>query len=164
MLRRSAEGVQGPRIALEAAVAIFLTHQVFLGSLQHGLVHVVDLGHVAELHEPISGESFMGRRRAAEPLVTVFLVLARVEAFERRQHLVTAGQQVLGSARHFRLGLVSLFEVIENEQVRVVAGRGLLEATARLAQHRFQTLLQVGQGRRIEGHLIFECARNPGFG
>ena len=56
-------------------------------------------------------------------------------------------------------GLVRLAQVIEDEQIGVVARRGLLEAAARLAQQGGQPLLQSRQGGRVDLDLALERGR-----
>ena len=65
---------------------------------------------------------------------------------------------------HFRLRLIALLEIVENEQIGVVARRSLLETAVRLAQQRIESLLQIGQRGRINLYLTFESAIDPCFG
>jgi hypothetical protein len=83
VLRRSAEGVEGARIAFETALAVALVQQVFLRPPHHVLIDVMDLGHVAELHQAVGRQRLVGRSRAAEPLIAFLGLLGAVETLER---------------------------------------------------------------------------------
>ena len=75
VVRGPAEACRGRAgCAGEAALAVAAGQQVVAGPLQHGRVHVVDAGHVAELQQAVGGQRLVGRR-LAEPLVA--LALAR---------------------------------------------------------------------------------------
>ena len=106
----------------------------------------------------------MSRGGAAEPLVTLAHFLGIVACIQTTPILIAACQQIAGTAFDDGVGLAAFLEIVEDEQVRIIAGRGLLEATVRLAQERFQTLLQVGQRRGINAQLHLQRACHPAIG
>ena len=60
---RPAEGVEGPRIAREAALAVAAGEQVVARPLEHRGVHVGDAGHVAELQQAVGRQRLVRRGR-----------------------------------------------------------------------------------------------------
>ena len=128
-------------IPLEAALAVAAAQEPLGGSPDHRGVDLVDLGHVAELHQAV-GRQRLVARVAAEPLVALLrrLVAGQLD--------VTFLQQVLRLARDGRVGHVVLLHVLQRQHVGVVRRRRLLEAPVGLGQNALDPLLQVGQRGR----------------
>ena len=64
-------------------------------------------------------------------------------------------------ARRPEADLAALAEIIEHQEIGIIAGRSLLEAAVRLAQERFETLLQGSQHGRVDVGLQAERTGDP---
>ena len=94
--------VESARIAFEAAFAVALVEQIFLGALEHRLLHRVRLGHVAELHDAIRGQCLVGRGRAAEPFQQAYERRFRVRTLDALAYRV-ANPAILPEAPRFQI-------------------------------------------------------------
>ena len=132
-------------------------------------VHVVDLRHVGELHQPVRRQDLVGRR-VAEPGE------AAARHFEGQQPLIAVGDEALGLGVHLGRQLLRALHVVERQHVGIGARRGLLEAAAGHAQdavHAFDHLAQrpgiepdedlagVGNGGRREIHVVLHRCFQP---
>ena len=115
--------------------------------------------------QAVGGERLVGRSGAAEPLVAALLLVGHIQAFKARQFGIAAAEEVLGPCGHLRLvlRLIGFLQVVQDEEVRVVAGGSLLEATVRLAEQGFEAILQIGQRRGVDRHLHLEGAGQDVF-
>ena len=126
------------RIRFPASVALLLSRKPLLGSRNQLRIHVVDLRHLVELHEPVRGQDFV-RRRVAEP------GKAPTRNFKCQQPLVAVADIAFGLRVHFRCQLLRALHVIQRQHIRVRARRGLFEAAERHPQqavHPFNHLAQ----------------------
>ncbi len=108
-------------------------------------IHVVDLRHVGELHQPVRRQDLVGRR-IAEPRESA------AGNFERQQPLIAVGDEALGLGVDLRRQLLGALHVIERQHVGIGAGRGLLEAAARHAQNAVHAFDHLAQRARIQPH------------
>ena len=100
--------------------------------LQHRRVHVVDLGHVAELQQAVGRQRLVRRGGAAEPLVALASGCLPGPGTRTRSASGSRGRAARGRLLQGRVGLVARLEVVEDQHVGVVRRRGLLEAAVRL--------------------------------
>ncbi len=150
------------RIRLPASIGLLLGGKPLLGPRDQFRIHVVDFGHVAELHQAVSRQDLV-RRSLTEPGEP------SAGNFKGQQALIPVADVALGFGVHFGSQLVRALHIIERQYVGVCAGRRLLEAAARHAQdrvHAFDHLAQragiqpdedlagVGDGRRRETNFV----------
>ena len=101
-------------------------------------VDVRDLGHIAELHQPVGGEDLVGGG-LTEPGE------AAAGDLEGEQALVAVGDVALGLGVDLGREFLGALHVVEREDVGVGAGGGLLEAAAGHAEdavHAFDDLAE----------------------
>ena len=130
-------------VGLPASVGLLLHGQPLLGARDELRIHVVDLRHVAELHQPVSRQDLVGRR-VAEPGE------AAAGDLEGQQPLIAVGDVSLGLGVNLRSQLLRALHVIERQHVGVSAGRSLLKAAVGHAQNAVHAFDHLAQRAGIE--------------
>ena len=108
-----AEAIQGLRVALKTALAVAAFQQPLGRPLDHLGVDVVDTGHVAKFHQPVSGQRLVARV-AAKPFVT----LLGLTTFVAGELYIAVLQQRLQRLLAIRIGAL---RILAQEQAAAVA-------------------------------------------
>ena len=140
-------------VGLPASIPLLLPGKPLLRSRDEFRIHVVDLRHVVELHQPVSSKDFVGGS-LAEPRES------STGNLERQQPLIAIGDVSLRLGMHLRSELLSALHVIERQHVGISARRSLLKAATRHAQNAIHAFDDLAKRAGIKPHKNLAGLRN----